>query len=798
MKLTKKPMQKTLIIALLFLISAFTPALSNHREFKADEWIAHWIWTHSDKPANTWVVFRKKVTLDEKPTTAVTRIAAENKYWLYVNGKLAVRDGGLDIRPDLENTYYDEIDLAPFLKKGDNVIAALAWHKGGEDSYSQRTVDQGGFLFQAHITGANATAIVSDGSWKAVVHPAFGHTEQLKNPSDASYKWVAWPVSYDARKELIGWETLNYNDDRWPSAETRGVPPTGPWNKLFHRTIPFWKDHGLQSYLNEQEFPRTIANDQIVEGKLAGNIQGTPYLTVKAAAGVKIKIVLNNYYYQEYVTRDGEQEFECYAWQNSSGHSVKYEFSNVTGPVEALDLKFRETSYNTEIIGKFSSNDEALNTLWDKCKNTSLVCMRDIYFDCPDRERGQWWGDVSEQILYSFCLYDTMSNLLSRKAYRELMYSQKPDGSLYTTAPGTVFHLPDQNITAVAMLWDYYLYSGDQSLLEELYPMIKKYVEYCNSTANDDGMLILQEGPWNWIDWGENKDVATGSANAVVNAAYVRLLDAVMHIAGLLEKDSDKAWYAGLQSKVKANFNAYFWNSDAKAYVFHRKDGRQSAVIDDRSNAWAILAGLADSVQQAGAMEVLKTRYDASPYQEMYVEMAMMQLDAKAALDRMRARHKEMIDSWSSTLWEEFPAWNSNNHAWSTGPLYHLSAGVLGIKPVKVKYSEFHFLPRMGDLTNVSGVLPTPYGPIEASCRRDGETFTQAISFPPNTVGLVGIPKLTTSAGLSVKTVKAGKQTIWKNDKARKAMGLEFIQDDGEFLIFKVQPGSWTFTADFR
>jgi len=130
--------------------------------------------------------------------------------------------------------------------------------------------------------------------------------------------------------------------------------------------------------------------------------------------------------------------------------------------------------------------------------------------------------------------------------------------------------------------------------------------------------------------------------------------------------------------------------------------------------------------------------------------------------------------------------------------LYHLSTGVLGIKPVKVKYSEFHFLPRMGDLTKASGALPTPYDPIEASCRRDGETFTQAISFPPNTTGLVGIPKRTSETGQGVKTVKAGGQTIWKNNKARKTKGLEFIQDDGEFLIFKVQPGSWTFTADFR
>jgi hypothetical protein len=47
------------------------------------------------------------------------QIAAENKYWPYINGVLVVRDDGLNVRPDLDNTYYDEIDLGPDLQSGD-------------------------------------------------------------------------------------------------------------------------------------------------------------------------------------------------------------------------------------------------------------------------------------------------------------------------------------------------------------------------------------------------------------------------------------------------------------------------------------------------------------------------------------------------------------------------------------------------------------------------------------------------------------------------------------------------------
>ena len=89
------------------------------QKINPSSWQANWIWTSAAGPANTWLSLRKKVTLSAKPGRAMTRIAAENKYWLYVNNQLVVKDGGLDVRPDLLNTYYDEVDIAPYLTAGE-------------------------------------------------------------------------------------------------------------------------------------------------------------------------------------------------------------------------------------------------------------------------------------------------------------------------------------------------------------------------------------------------------------------------------------------------------------------------------------------------------------------------------------------------------------------------------------------------------------------------------------------------------------------------------------------------------
>lgn len=861
---TKKSPSRQFFLALLCMCLEFIPFSLNSQILQP--WSANWVWSSEQGPNNTWLDFRKKLTLTSKPTSAVTRIAAENKYWLFINGSLIIRDGGLDIHPDLNNTYYDSLDIAPYLVAGDNVISALVWHKGGHEGYTQIALANGGFLFDSQLTGTSISSIVSDNTWKIRVDSAFNRCafsykygisgsikfdnttfggdpipgsskfgfyrkagsstpfikcaiqNQLFNlPTgtwdiaygsqdnqlmpEGDYRWIAWPVSYDDRNEKSGWQALDYDDTSWGNAVNKGTPPIAPWHNMVYRTIPFWKDYGLTPYQNQSSLPSTINTDSTVIGVLGINIQGTPYLKVNAPAGVNIRVILNNFYYQEYITKGGEQEFDCYQWQNSSSHNVKYIFTNVTGTVQILDLEFRQLCYNSEVVGSFSSNDESLNILWNKCKNTSHVSMSDYFVDSPDRERGQWWGDVSEQILYSFYLYDEAGQLLNKKGFRELMNTQQSDGQLWTTAPGKNCTLPDQNMAAVAMLWNYYLYTGDKDLLTEIYPQTRKFIQKCASTANNDGMLILGNGGgptniWNWIDWGNNMDVQVGSANTVCNALYIVLLNNMINIADALGQVDDKAYYQSLQTKVKNNFNNYFWNGNA--YVFYNMNGQKSPIVDDRSNAWAVLAGMVDDTKKQNVLDILKTKYNAGPYQEMYIEMAMFRLDPAEALKRMRNRYAAMITSWSSTLWEMFPADGGNNHAWTAGPLYHLSANFLGIQPTQPAYNEFAFLPRMCDLKQISGIIPSPHGNIIASCNinSDNNTLVQEITSPANTICIIGIPKKVFSKSITIKEIKVGSTFVWQNGTvAGSVPGISFYQEDNEYIMFKAQPGNWVFTA---
>ena len=84
---------------------------------------------HRDSP-NTWLIYRKDVKLDAVPTEMFADIAADTKYWLWINGEPVVFEGGLKRGPAPNSIYFDRVDIAPYLKAGDNTIAVLVWHFG--------------------------------------------------------------------------------------------------------------------------------------------------------------------------------------------------------------------------------------------------------------------------------------------------------------------------------------------------------------------------------------------------------------------------------------------------------------------------------------------------------------------------------------------------------------------------------------------------------------------------------------------------------------------------------------------
>ncbi|MEU2281521.1 discoidin domain-containing protein [Streptomyces sp. NPDC013178] len=758
-------------------------------------WTARWIWAPTSTTSQ-WVAFRRSFTLGFAPSKAVTQIAADSKYWLWVNGTLVVFDGQLKRGPNRTDTYYDEIDLAPYLTSGTNTVALLVWYFG-KQGFSHNSSGKGGLLFQSDIqAGSTTTRLVSDAGWKHTVHPGYANNT---SGTQVNFRLPESNVYYDARNAtaMAGWQSSGFDDSSWSAPTDFGAAGAAPWNGLVQRPIPQFRYSGLKPYVNAASLPSTGQGATAVSAVLPSNLQITPYLKVDAPAGAVIGIQTDHYddganltgiepgtgynMRATYVCAAGVQEFEAPAWM--SGTAVKY---TIPAGVTILELKYRESGYDTDFAGSFSSSDAFFDTLWGKAARTMYVNMRDNYMDCPTRERAQWWGDVVNQLKEGFYTFDARSHALGAKAISQLASWQKAGGALYSPVPTTIWtsELPTQMLASVWSFWTYYLYTGNADAVTAAYPAVKTYLNLWSLDA--DGLVTHRAGDWDWEDWGSDID-----ARVLDNCWYHLALDTAAKLADLSGNTGDVAGWKARRDSIQANFDRVLWNSSRNEY---RSPG-YTRDTDDRANALAVVAGLAPASRHRAVTEVLRTHLNASPYMEFYVLEALYLMGAATvAEERMRNRYAAQVaDPACYTLWELWTkADGTDNHAWNGGPLYALSAYAAGVRPTKPGWETYDVIPQTGTLTKISTVTPTVRGDIRLGVDRDGDRVTLTLTSPSATTARVGVP---TNRGSS-PVIKAGGTTVYSGGASTGSVsGLTYASRDSSYVYFTVQPGTWTLTA---
>ncbi len=99
-------MKNTLLIFAFFALSLSA--------YSTDNWNnAQWIWQTADGHANGWVSFRKTINLANVPANATANIAADSKFWLWVNGEMVVFEGGMSHGPSRAGVWNRDINFTP-------------------------------------------------------------------------------------------------------------------------------------------------------------------------------------------------------------------------------------------------------------------------------------------------------------------------------------------------------------------------------------------------------------------------------------------------------------------------------------------------------------------------------------------------------------------------------------------------------------------------------------------------------------------------------------------------------------
>lgn len=690
------------------------------------------VWITADNAANsapaTWIEFNKEFSVRRLPNNAETRIAADSKYWLWINGDLVVFEGGLKRGPNPRDTYYDVIDIAPYLTKGENELKVLLCYFGKE-GFSHKDSGQSGLIFDASSIG-----VVSDSTWMSAVLSAY----QIADNPAPNYRLPESNIRYDAR--------LKGSDEFKPSVEICGWGE-GPWGQLVERPIPMWKDSGIitSDYQTKEDENGNI----VLTARLPHNMQITPYIDITDNAGGTLVRLETDHVWggsqhcvrAEYITAQGRQNHESFGWMNGEEIRVIYP---ADADIAVHSIGYRETGFGCEREGTFHCSDEFINRFWDKAMRTLYVNMRDTYFDCPDRERAQWWGDVTVLIGQSFYQLSPEANSLMYKAIRELVDWQKEDGTLYSPVPAGNWdkELPAQMLSSVGPygFWYYYMHTGDKETIEYVYPAVRKYLSLW--TLDEEGLTAYRKGGWSWGDWGADIDM-----RLLLAAWHYMALDAAVNMAELTGNDADIKGYEDIRETIHASFNKN-WNGE----VYRHHSYKDST--DDRVNAMAILAGLADSTKYDAIFELFQINEHASPYMEKYVLEALVKTGhADYALKRFKNRFKVMIeDPYNTTLYE---AWEigsygggSTNHAWSGGMLTVIAENICGVRPTEPGWKSFEVCP-IPAFSECSIVIPSVAGKIESAFTDDENAFALNITVPEGTEATVKLP----SDGYVVVTV---------------------------------------------
>jgi hypothetical protein len=332
---------------------------------------------------------------------------------------------------------------------------------------------------------------------------------------------------------------------------------------------------------------------------------------------------------------------------------------------------------------------------------------------------------------------------LVKQGLRHIAQSQSDEGLTMGVYPTDWSYgiLPTFTLLWVISLRDYYEYSGDNALVNELFPAAERAMGFFEHFLSDHG-LLRNVPHWLFVDWA---DVKTAGESASINALYHGALCAAAELADLLKRRASHLQYNALAEGIRSGMHRYLWDGTRNCFRETWTDRGTSEKISEQANCWAITFGVAEGDMAGRIVEALFERHQASvrtgtPYFAFYVLSALARTGQHGRmLEYMRTQWKKMLDWGATTWWEVWEPKASFCHGWSSGPTCILQAEILGVRPGKPGWEEIIVAPHPSGLAWARGKVPTPHGPVSVDWSMENE-FTMMIDTP--TAARVSMPMM--------------------------------------------------------
>jgi alpha-L-rhamnosidase len=141
--------------------------------------------------------------------------------------------------------------------------------------------------------------------------------------------------------------------------------------------------------------------------------------------------------------------------------------------------------------GSFRCNDEEINKIYEVAKYTFHLNTREFFIDGIKRDRWVWSGDAYQSYLMNYYLYFDNETVT-----RTLLALRGKDP--VTAHINTIM---DYTFYWFLGIYDYYLYTGDKTFIQQFYPRMQSLMEYCLGRRDENGLMKGLPGDWIFIDW---------------------------------------------------------------------------------------------------------------------------------------------------------------------------------------------------------------------------------------------------------------------------------------------------------
>ena len=749
---------------------------------------------------------RKEFKLNGNIARATLYVTSQGFAEMHLNGKRVGDEyfmpGWTDYR---KRIYYRTYDVTPMLEPGANAMGAIlgdGWFRGNIGGKGQ---NQYGWLIRAkaqlqiEYVDGHSEIIVTDPSWKASFGPILESDMQAGE-------------TYDARKEMPGWDRPGFDDKNWAAVHVGSALQTNPLIQAYPG-VPVRRTQELPTLNISEPQPGKYVFD------LGQNFSGWIRLKVEATAGEKVVMrfgeMLNadGTVYTEnlrsarvtdtYICKGPSSPSRFVKASQDRGATPSQAGEEVWEPhftfhgfryVEITGLSAKQTPEmvtgivvhsDAPMTGSFECSNPMLNQLHSNIVWGQRSNYLDVPTDCPQRDERLGWTGDTQVFIRSGCYNQDVAAFFT-KWNVDLMDTQNGAGTFGNTAP--VFHgygSPGWADAGLICPWTIYHVYGDVRMIAKHYDQMTRFIEHCRQKG--------LKGPGN-TGFGDWLAVGSKTPKDLISSAYFAYSTSMMvEIAEALGKKDDAEKYRLLLAAIKADFQKSFVQVDGK-------------IAGDSQTAYcmAIYYDLLTDKQREQAAVHLVERIKAKDYHlsvgflgvnillPALTEIGRSDLAYRLIQNKTYPSWGYSIEQGATTIWER---WNSYTKKDGFGPVKmnsfnHYAYGscsewmfrsMLGIDTDGAGFKKIKMKPEFSkSITWAKGHYDSIHGRISSDWKWDGTTFEWAVTVPPNTTATVYMPETVASLTESGKPIA-------------NANGVKFLRTEKGRAVYELQSGLYCF-----